>query len=63
MPMIQALGTMRYKLHGCIPGDYTGDINEKGEAHGEGSFVSENGWSWTGVFRHNKVNCCCKLEF
>ena len=37
-------------------GSYTGEINEKGEPHGDGCFTSNSGHTWKGTFYLGKAN-------
>ena len=49
-------------------GEYVGELNQWGEAHGNGRFVdSKNGHQWYGTFKHNNVNgmgiCILKTKY
>ena len=49
------LGTSDVKIEGgkC---KYTGELNEKDEAHGQGTAVDESGNKFTGTFFNNKLH-------
>ena len=44
-------------------GTYTGELNDEGEAHGEGFFKSKCGLTWNATFRLNKPDGFCKYNF
>ena len=41
-------------------GEYIGELNSKGEAHGKGTFTSTDGDIYKGTFYENKFNGYCK---
>lgn len=43
-----------------MKGNYRGEVNEKGEAHGNGMYVGTDGDTYTGTFFHNKADGFCK---
>ena len=54
------LGTAQIEIENN-DGTYVGEINENGEAHGEGTFTNTNGNIYKGMFRCNKVDGYCKF--
>ena len=59
---ILCIGNANFNLTGKLAGNYEGELNSKGQAHGQGQYTSEKGWIWTGTFRENKVNGLCKCK-
>lgn len=42
---------------------YSGEVNAKGEPHGEGEFVTKNGIEFNGYFRNKMPQSYCKKNY
>ena len=62
--LMKIVGSLTIKIQG-YEGEYTGDINTFGQAHGHGMFVvnrneGKSELNYTGTFRLNKIDGYCK---
>ena len=44
---------------GFVEGTYTGEFNKENEAHGEGTFINQFGFTYSGTFVSNKRDGHC----
>ena len=54
-------GTVRIKVR-KYKGDYNGEINDEGQAHGEGTFQNQYGHVYKGTYTNNILNGYCFFE-
>ena len=52
------LGTANFEIDGII-GRFEGEVNRKGIASGEGTFIDSYSQKYKGLFRENKVDGFC----